>query len=161
MKLPAFLLILIFFTVFPSQKIAAIELEYDVKNALNVKAITPILFAHDVQSCVTFWSDLGLEVKLVVPAHDEEGIAFAILSSGDSELMYRSFASAAAQDATAIEGVAASVIYIDLDSLKPVLDRRHDLTVAVDTHETAYGMFEIYVRDPAGHLIGFAAPVLD
>ena len=125
-----------------------------------MKKITPILLTHDVRSCVAFWATLGLTMKLSVPAGEGDQLAFAILAMGDVELMYQSFESAAAQDASAVEGVSRSIIYVDLEALTPILALKDELNIVKDVHETAYGLFEIYIRDPAGNLIGFAAPQL-
>jgi hypothetical protein len=122
--------------------------------SMTVLKATPILLAENVDACIAFWRRYGLTVQVSVPMGDSTG--FAILSSGAVELMYQSFASAEADVAGAIEGVRRSIIYVEVASLNDVLAAIGDAPVVVPERTTSYGAREVFVRDPAGNVIGFA-----
>ncbi len=116
--------------------------------------ITPVLLADDVDACVRFWNRLGIEATMTFPFGDKTG--FAALASGEVELMYQSIAMSSAQDPKAIERVERAIIYLDVSSLAEIEARLGDAEVVVPVRDTGHGTRELYVRDPAGNLIGFA-----
>lgn len=116
--------------------------------------ITPVLLAADVDACVRFWNRLGVEATMSFPFGEHTG--FAALSSGNVELMYQSFAMASAQDPKAIERVDRAIVYLEVSSLAQIEARLGDAEVVVPVRDTGHGTRELYVRDPAGNLIGFA-----
>jgi hypothetical protein len=56
------------------------------------------------------------------------------------------------------EGVAASILYLTVATLEPVLEAVGDAEIAVPRRQTFYGADEIFIYDPAANVIGFAAP---
>ncbi|MEE4212667.1 MAG: VOC family protein [Parvularcula sp.] len=124
----------------------------------NFRKVTPVLLAEDVEACIRFWEGLGMTATMSVPY--EDGIGFAAMAAGDVELMYQSFAMSKAQDAGAIEGVRRAVIYLEVRSLGALQDKLSSAPVVVPLRETGHGTRELYVRDPAGNLIGFAETVV-
>lgn len=122
--------------------------------SMNIVKATPVLLTDHVQACIDFWAGFGLEAPVVVPG--EDGPSFAILTNGRIELMYQTFASARADNAAAVEGVDRAVLYLEVESLDAVLPAAGRAGVVVPERTTDYGAREIYVRDPAGNLIGFA-----
>lgn len=60
---------------------------------VEVKKITPILFAGELEPCIQFWTErLGFQKTVEVPEGNK--IGFAIVEKNGVELMYQSFASA-------------------------------------------------------------------
>lgn len=121
--------------------------------------VTPILFTKDVAACVAFWKAFGLDAPVTVPLEDgssDGGLSFAIISGDAIELMYQSFESAAAQNPSVVEGVNRAMIFVEVATLEPVLAAATAYEIVVPVHTTDYGAREIYVRDPAGNVIGFA-----
>ena len=116
--------------------------------------ITPVLLAENVEACVEFWQQLGLEVTMTVPF--EDGVGFAAVAADDVELMYQSFAMSAAQDPKAIHGVRQTIVYLEVQSLAEIEAKLGDAEIVVPARYTGHGTRELYVRDPAGNLIGFA-----
>ena len=67
---------------------------------MHVKKITPVLYAHELEPSVKFWSErFGFQKTVEVP--DGGRLAFVILQNENVELMYQSFVSAS-KDAPAI-----------------------------------------------------------
>lgn len=122
--------------------------------SVNIVKATPVLLTDRVQACIDFWAGFGLEASVVVPG--EDGPAFAILTNGAIELMYQTFASARADNAAAVEGVNRAVMYLEVESLDTILPAAQRAGIVVPERTTDYGAREVYVRDPAGNLIGFA-----
>jgi uncharacterized glyoxalase superfamily protein PhnB len=123
----------------------------------EVKKITPILFAQEIEPCIKFWTDrLGFQKTVEVPGGEK--IAFAIMESNGLELMYQSFASVdkdnAATGAAARKG--PSFLYIEVEDLNAVLEATKDVEIVMPVRTTFYGAKEFGVKDPAGHYFIFA-----
>jgi uncharacterized glyoxalase superfamily protein PhnB len=125
---------------------------------VNVKKITPILYAKEVEPCVKFWVErLGFEKTVEVPDGDKLG--FAILQKGDLELMYQRLGDPK-DDATfkAQAGKGPTFLYVEVESLDATLNAMRGVEIVIPVHESFYGMKEFGVKDPAGHFVLFAQP---
>jgi uncharacterized glyoxalase superfamily protein PhnB len=124
---------------------------------MNVKRITPVLFAEEVEPCVKFWVDrLGFQKTAEVPEGNKLG--FAMLQKGNVELMYQSYASAD-KDASSISQLVRkgpTFLYVEVDSLDETIAAIHGAEVVMPVRTTFYGAKEISIKDPAGHFITFA-----
>jgi uncharacterized glyoxalase superfamily protein PhnB len=128
------------------------------KKAMNVKKITPVLFAADIEPCVKFWVErFAFEKTVEVP--DGNKLAFAILQKGGIELMYQSFASAD-KDAPASTAQAVrkgpTFLYVEVENLEDTVGALKGVEVVMPVRTTFYGSREIGVTDPAGHFVTFA-----
>jgi len=125
---------------------------------MKVKKITPVLFAQEIEPCVTFWVDrFGFEKTAEVPEGDK--LAFVMLQKGNVELMYQSFASADKDVGTAISEAirkGPTFLYVEVDSLDETITAVKGAEVAMAKRKTFYGSTEIGVKDPAGHYVTFA-----
>jgi uncharacterized glyoxalase superfamily protein PhnB len=128
------------------------------KHAMNVKKITPVLFAQDVEPCVKFWVErFGFKTMAEVP--DGDKLAFAMLQKGNVELMYQSYASADKDVGTTISQVVRkgpTFLYVEVDSLDEAINAVKDAEVVMPKRQTFYGSTEIGIKDPAGHFVTFA-----
>jgi len=124
---------------------------------MKIRKITPVLYAHELEPCIKFWSErFGLEKTVEVP--DGERIGFVILQKGNVELMYQSFASAR-KDAPAIYGEiegGRTFLYLEMEELEPFIAATQSANVVLPLRTTFYGAKEIGVKDPAGHVVVFA-----
>src|SRR5689334_19953881 len=88
--------------------------------AMTLKKITPVLFAEEVEPCVSFWIErMGFAKTAEVP--DGDKLAFAMLQKGSLELMYQSYRSAE-KDVADIEIAqlarkGPTFLYVEVDSL--------------------------------------------
>lgn len=121
---------------------------------MGLTKITPVLLAGNIEECVEFWKDFGFKETISVPF--EDGLAFVSLKSGSIEIMYQSFAFSKATNPIGIEGVNRSVVYLEADTLDEIVQIAKKYDVVIPDHKTSHGSREIYIRDPAGNLIGFA-----
>jgi hypothetical protein len=127
--------------------------------AINVQSATPILVVPSIEPCLVFWQALGFAPTMTVP--DASPFDFAILHRGGIEIMLQTRASVAGDTPAVAEHVRASVLYLSVDSLEPILAAFAEAPVAVPRRTTFYGADEIFLHDPAGNIIGFAAQAPD
>ena len=120
--------------------------------------ISPVLFVDAIEPCLPFWVDrVGFEKTVDVPHEDRLG--FAILVKDGCEVMLQTWASVEADDARLARGARglSAALFIEVDDFADIRRRLAGADVVVPERTTFYGMREIFVRDPGGHVIGFAA----
>ena len=125
---------------------------------MNVKKITPVLFAQEIEPCLKFWVDrFGFQKTAEVP--DGDKLAFAMLQKGTVELMYQSYASADKDVGTAISQQVRkgpTFLYVEVDNLDETINAVKGTDVVMPKRKTFYGSTEIGIKDPAGHYVTFA-----
>jgi hypothetical protein len=123
---------------------------------VQVQKLRPILVVQAMAPCLAFWARIGFSPTITVP--DTPPFGFAILARDGIELMLQTAESIEEDLSGAAAQVSASVLYVSVPALAPVIDALADAPVAVPRRTTFYGADEIFLKDPAGNLIGFAAP---
>jgi uncharacterized glyoxalase superfamily protein PhnB len=122
--------------------------------------ITPILFVDAIEPSLEFWvGRLKFEKIAEVPEGDRLG--FVMLKKDDSEIMLQSRESIKKDAGAASQAMLSmtSGLYIEVDNFTAVLERIQGAEVLVPQRDTFYGMREIYVREPGGQIVGFAARI--
>lgn len=122
-----------------------------------MKKLTPILYVDAIEPCLPFWVDrLGFTKTVEVP--HEDAIGFVILARDGLELMYQTWASAAADiaDATKHTKGRSAALYIEVENLDQVEQALRGADVVHPRRKAFYGATEIFVREPGGHVVGFA-----
>jgi catechol 2,3-dioxygenase-like lactoylglutathione lyase family enzyme len=124
---------------------------------IEVKSLAPILVVKEIEPLLPFWVDrLGFAVVTNVP--EASPYAFAIVARDGTQVMLQTRASASEDLNTDLGGIGAGVVYISVATLDPVIAALGDAAdIAVARRKTFYGADEIFVRDPAGNLVGLAA----
>jgi uncharacterized glyoxalase superfamily protein PhnB len=121
--------------------------------------ITPNLFVESIEEALPFWIGiLGFTKTVEVPEGDR--IGFVILNHGDAEIMLQSIASVA-KDVPAFvpdSPVSGQALFIEVDSaaFTEIVKALKDYPIAMEQRTTFYGMTEIGVRAPDGHIVVFA-----
>ena len=124
--------------------------------AMSIKKVTPMLLAEKIEAVLPFWNALGFEVSTQVDVADQLG--FVILNRGDLEIMYQTI-SGVRNDAPGLLSGSnhfTAILYLEVKDLDGLLNRIENTEVAVQRRTTFYGADEIFLRDPAGNLIGLA-----
>ena len=125
---------------------------------MNVKKITPVLFAAEIEPCLKFWVErFGFQKTAEVP--DGDKLAFAMLQKGNVELMYQSYASADKDVGTTISQQVRkgpTFLYVEVDNLDETINAVKGSEVVMPKRKTFYGSTEIGIKDPAGHYVTFA-----
>jgi catechol 2,3-dioxygenase-like lactoylglutathione lyase family enzyme len=121
-----------------------------------MKAITANLIVPSIEDCLPFYVDrLGFEKTVEVPHEDK--IGFVILKHHACELMLQSRASVADDIAGVDTAKFLAAIYIAVEALAPYRKALSDWPPVIPERTTPYGAREIFVRDPAGNLVGIAS----
>ena len=123
---------------------------------MNVGKITPILQVEAIEPVLSFWTDrLGFEITAQVPHGDALG--FVILVKNGYEVMYQTRASIA-DDTHVLAGqpLAGTILFIEVDDIDAIEKAIEGAEVVVPRRQTFYGATEIFVREPAGNVVGFA-----
>lgn len=129
----------------------------DERTTTTVNKLTPILYVEEIEPALPFWTErLGFEVTTEVPEGDRLG--FVILAREEVEVMYQTRASVETDvPAVADTPMGGSILFIQVDALDPVIEALEGIEPVVPRRQTFYGADEIWVREPAGNLVGFAA----
>jgi hypothetical protein len=127
--------------------------------------ITTVLFLESIEDALPFWVDrMGFEKTVEVPEGDR--IGFVILVQNGTELMLQSIESvhkdvpafAPPASSTGAQPTGAS-LFIEVDDFPDTLKRLEGYPIALEERTTFYGMKEIGVPAPGGHIVMFAAHV--
>ena len=122
-----------------------------------MKKVTPILFVDAIEPSLPFWRErLGFAQTTEVPHGDRLG--FVILERDGHEVMLQTWASLEGDlpaFAKAPRGISHA-LYLDVDDFADTVRRLEGCDVVMPPRKTFYGADEIWVREPSGHLVGFA-----
>ena len=122
--------------------------------------ITPVLLVSEIEKSIPFWVDrLGFEKTVEVPEGDKLG--FVILTRNGAELMLQTVASVQKDTPqfAPSSGINQAALFIEVDDFEDVLKRLGNYPVAMSERIAFYGMREIGVFDPSGHVVVFAARI--
>ncbi|MBZ5494217.1 MAG: VOC family protein [Acidobacteriia bacterium] len=123
----------------------------------EVKKITPILFAQELEPSIKFWTEkIGFQKTIEVPEGNK--IGFVILGKNGLELMYQSFASV--EKGNAATGAAArrgpTFLYIEVADIDAALAAIKGAEIVMPMRTTFYHSKEFGIKDPVGHYLIFA-----
>lgn len=125
----------------------------------TMKKLTPVIMVDAIESCLPFWERLGFSKTAEVPEGDRLG--FVILAKDGVEVMYQTHESVE-KDAGGLvprargHGAGFFIEVSDIESVARALD---GIEVVVPRRQTFYGMDEIGVREPGGHVVMFAQAI--
>jgi hypothetical protein len=123
---------------------------------MTPKKLTPVLYVDAIEPCLPFWERLGFTTTIAAP--DGDRLGFVILAAGDVELMYQTMANVAHDiPAFATQTFGPAVLYLEVDDVADVQRRLGETPLEVPRRRTSYGADEIWVREPGGHVVGFAS----
>jgi hypothetical protein len=117
-----------------------------------------VLLVESIEPCLPLWVDrLGWTKQTEVPHGNALG--FVILVKDGVELMYQTWASAAADTggpALRKASGASTALFIEVSDLDDIEGKLKGLAIALPRRRTFYGMDEIGVTEAGGHLVIFA-----
>jgi Glyoxalase/Bleomycin resistance protein/Dioxygenase superfamily len=120
--------------------------------------ITPVLMLEEIEKSLPFWVDrMGFAKTVDVPEGDRLG--FVILVHDGAELMLQTIESVRKDTPQFVPaGNSHDVgLFIEVEDFADILKRLEGYPTALPERTTAYGMREIGVREPNGHIVIFAA----
>lgn len=121
-----------------------------------MKKLTPILLVDQIEPSLPFWERLGFEKTVEVPHEDRLG--FVILQRESCEVMLQIFDSVLADVPEAVQSKepGAVMLYFEVEDIDAIEAMLGDAPIVAPRRKTFYGATEIFVREPAGHVVGFA-----
>lgn len=120
-----------------------------------LKKLTPVLPVERIEPVLRFWQRFG--VRSTVEVLHGDAIGFVILAGDGIELMYQTLESLNADlGSLGVQRSGAAILYVEVSDISAIEKIVHGGEIAVPKRVTSYGATEIFVRDPAGYLIGFA-----
>lgn len=122
--------------------------------------ITAALIPEEIEACLPFWVDrMGFAKTVEVPEGDRLG--FVILAREGAELMLQTVESVRKDVAAfAPDGPPRGTgLFIEVNDFADTIKRLAGYPIAVPERTTFYGMREIGVFTPGGHVVVFAAPI--
>jgi uncharacterized glyoxalase superfamily protein PhnB len=124
---------------------------------MGIMKITAVLIVESIEKSLPFWvGRMGFEKTVEVPEGDRLG--FVILSGGGAELMLQTAESVRKDEPKfAPTGDRSASIFIEVDDFDDARKRLEGYPVAMAERTTFYGMREIGVFEPSGHIVIFAA----
>ena len=123
----------------------------------GVRKVTPVLVVDAIEPALPFWVDrMGFEKTVELPEGDALG--FVILVKDGVEIMYQTRASLRSDVPSLADAPAATSLFIEVSDIEAVAHAVQGLEVVVPRRKTFYGMDEIGVREPGGHVVIFAQP---
>ncbi len=124
----------------------------------HLKRLTPVLVVESVEPCLAFWTDkLGFKAENQVPGPGGK-LVFASAQRDGIEVMYQTRESVVADQpgiARELDG-RSIVLFVTVEDLDAVERAIAGAPVVKPRHKTFYGSTEVYVREPGGHVVGFA-----
>lgn len=121
--------------------------------------VSAILTMDRIEESVQFWTArAGFDLTVSVP--QGEAMGFAILQKGNAEVMLQSNASVAEDLPMLAEyaRTAKACLFVEVDDFEGMVQKLEGVPVAFPVRQTPYGMTEIGVFEPGGHLVIFARP---
>ncbi|MGD1068774.1 MAG: VOC family protein [Bryobacteraceae bacterium] len=119
--------------------------------------ITAVLIVENIEKSLAFWVErMGFEKTVEVPEGDRLG--FVILVRDGAELMLQTIESVLKDQAQfAPKNTGDTALFIEVEDFADILKRLEGYPIAMPERTTFYGMREIGVREPGGHIAIFAA----
>src|SRR5215467_5796314 len=113
----------------------------------TVKKITPILFAREIEPCISFWAEkMGFNKIVEVP--EENTIGFVLLEKNGVELMYQSYASMKKDNpkTAAVVKKSPTFLYVKVENLQNALLVTKGAEVVMPVRSTFYGAKEFKIK---------------
>jgi hypothetical protein len=124
-----------------------------------MKKLTPVIMVDAIEPCLPFWERLGFAKVAEVPEGDRLG--FVILVKDSVEVMYQTHESVEKDAAGLVPRTYGhgAALFIEVSDVASVAAALEGIEIVVPRRKTFYGMDEIGVREPGGHVVMFAQPV--
>jgi hypothetical protein len=116
------------------------------------RKVAPMIHVPDVRATVDWYRGIGFTVNETY-GDDGDGLSFAIVSFGSSEVMFNSGGQASTRHRREVD------LYVYTDNVDDLYSRFKDrVDVQAGPHDTFYGMREFIIRDLNRFWITFAQP---
>jgi hypothetical protein len=124
-----------------------------------MKKLSPVIMVEAIEPCLSFWERLGFTKTAEVPEGDRLG--FVILAKDAVEVMYQTYESVEkdAPGLVAHDRGHGAALFIEVGDIASVERAMDGIELVVPRRQTFYGMDEVGVKEPGGHVVMFAQPI--
>jgi uncharacterized glyoxalase superfamily protein PhnB len=106
------------------------------------KRVVPMIHVSDVRATVNWYQEIGFNVVATYCDETGEGLSFAIVSFGASEVMFNQDGETSTSHRREVD------LYVYTDDVDDLYERLKDRVDVVEPpHDTFYGMHEVIIRD--------------
>ena len=121
--------------------------------------LTPVLIVEEIEKSLPFWVDrMGFTKTVDVP--DGDRLAFAILVREGAEVMLQTVESVRKDEPKfAPKPGSTSALFVEVADFEAIRKQLAGYPIAMAERTTFYGMREVGVFEPSGHVVVFAARV--
>lgn len=119
-----------------------------------MKKLSPVLVVDAIEPCLPFWEALGFTRSFEMA--EGAGIGFVMLSKDEVTVMYQTRASVKADIAPLAGERFLADLYIEVDDLDAIERALPKAPRVIPRRTTDYGAEEVWLRDPAGNVVGFS-----
>jgi catechol 2,3-dioxygenase-like lactoylglutathione lyase family enzyme len=113
----------------------------DLEDLMSNK-LAPMIHVPDVRATVEFYESIGFNVVATYADETGEGLSFAIMSFGPSEVMFNQNGETSTKPRREVD------LYVNTDEVDDLYQRLKDRVDVVEgPHDTFYGMREVIIRD--------------
>jgi uncharacterized glyoxalase superfamily protein PhnB len=107
-----------------------------------MKKVVPMIHVPDVRATVDWYQSIGFNVIATYDNGTPDGLSFAIVSFGDSEVMFNQCGETSDKRRREVD------LYVYTDEVDEIYSRLKDRADVVEApHDTFYGMREVIIRD--------------
>jgi hypothetical protein len=122
---------------------------------LKISRLTPVMIVEQVEPSLRFWEALGFSRTIEVP--EGARLGFAALERGGVEVMVQTRTTAARDLPQVDRRGTDAALYLEVADLAAVEEALQGAGAErVVRRRAPYGAEELFVREPGGHLVGFA-----
>ena len=119
------------------------------EKAVALRAATPMIHVSDVRATAAWYETIGFTL-LATYGDGEEALSFAILSAGNTRLMFNQGGRPSKAERREVD------LYVDTEHVDQLFASLRDrVQVVAEPDDTDYGMREFIIRDPNGFWITF------
>jgi hypothetical protein len=120
--------------------------------------VIPILTVDRIEDSLPFWVDrLGFQTRNETFHGDTLGFVMCVRGDLTVELQTRASIAADLPDLAGLSGLAT--LYFPVDDLAPIENALSGYDRVIARRDAVYGMREVILRDPSGHIVTFGTPL--
>ena len=128
-----------------------------------MESLAPNLFVRDIRATIEFYTSLGFNLVMSVPAETDGNLDWAMVTSGNVTFMFQTFQSLGdTLPMVSRQDGGSLLFYIRTRKIRSFFDSIKDkVNIAHGLQKTFYGATEFSITDPNNYLLTFAEDEAD
>ncbi len=121
-------------------------------------SLSPNLFVNDIAATISFYTQLGFQQTMSVPAQGEGDTVWAMMTNGNVTMMFQTFESIAGTlPAISRQDGGSLLLYIRLPRIRAFFEEIKDkVNIIHGLQKTFYGATEFSITDNNNYVLTFA-----